>query len=322
MENRYDVITSGYVSMDRIVKLQSPARVGFTSLISNRTSADICYGGCSVNISYDLCRLGVNAMPIMRVGEDYEEIGFRRFLEESGISLEATSVVPGERTSLCYLLQDNEGQHITLFYPGAMDGSLVQPLPDHIFAGTRLGVMTVGSRPDNEAFFRMCKKHSVPLVFSMKGDMDAFPRDFLEELLHYSAIIFTNEVEREAIEQIFGFDMGVLLEEGQCRLLITTLGKDGSKCYYRESGKIRETFVPVCTCGGRPVVDTTGSGDAYVAGFLYGYLRDMTPRECAMLGTVLSSCVIEEEGCCTGAPTEEKLLERCRRFAEELKGEM
>ena len=68
MENRYDVITSGYVSMDRIVKLQSPARVGFTSLISNRTSADICYGGCSVNISYDLCRLGVNAMPIMRVG--------------------------------------------------------------------------------------------------------------------------------------------------------------------------------------------------------------------------------------------------------------
>ena len=164
----------------------------------------------------------------------------------------------------------------------------------------------------------------VKRMFCMKqqGDMDAFPRDFLEELLHYSAIIFTNEVEREAIEQIFGFDMGVLLEEGQCRLLITTLGKDGSKCYYREGGKIRETFVPVCTCGGRPVVDTTGSGDAYVAGFLYGYLRDMTPRECAMLGTVLSSCVIEEEGCCTGAPTEEKLLERCRRFAEELKGEM
>lgn len=318
MENR--VITSGYVSMDHIVKLQSPARVGFTSLISNKTCADICYGGCSVNISYDLCRLGVNSMPIMRVGDDYEEIGFKKFLEDSNISLEATSVVPGERTSVCYLLQDNEGQHITLFYPGAMDGSLVQPLPDHIFAGTRLGVMTVGSRPDNEEFFRMCKKHDVPLVFSMKGDMDAFPRDFLDELLHYSAIIFTNEVEREAIEQIFGFDMGVLLEEGRCQLLITTLGKDGSKCYYKENGAIQETFVPICR--GLPVVDTTGSGDAYVAGFLYGFLRDRSPRECAMLGTVLSSYVIEQEGCCTGAPDEEKLLERFGRFDEELKGEM
>ena len=93
MEKRYDVITSGYVSMDRIIKLQSPARVGFTSLVSNKTSADICYGGCSVNISYDLCRLGVNSMPIMRVGDDYEEIGFKGFLEQAGISLEATELV-------------------------------------------------------------------------------------------------------------------------------------------------------------------------------------------------------------------------------------
>lgn len=321
MENRYDVITSGYVSMDRIVKLQSPARVGFTSLISNKTSADICYGGCSVNISYDLCRLGVNSMPIMRVGDDYEEIGFKGFLEQAGISQEATELVAGERTSVCYLLQDNEGQHITLFYPGAMDGKFVRPLPDSIFAGTRLGVMTVGSRPDNEEFFRMCKKHNVPLVFSMKGDMDAFPREFLDELLHYSAIIFTNEVEREAIEQIFGSSMENLLEEGNCRLLITTLGKDGSKCYDKENGRIRETFVPICTCGGRPVADTTGSGDAFVAGFLYGFLRDRSPRECAMLGTVLSSYVIEEEGCCTGAPDEAGLLERFRQFDEALKGE-
>ena len=73
---KYDVITSGYVSMDRIVKLLSPVQVGFTSLIENKTSADIQYGGCSVNISYNLCKVGGNSMPIMRVGDDYEEIGF------------------------------------------------------------------------------------------------------------------------------------------------------------------------------------------------------------------------------------------------------
>ena len=79
---QYDVITSGYVSMDRIIKLKTPARVGFTSLVENRTSADIRYGGCSVNISYDLCRLGVRSLPVMRVGDDYEQIGFKRFLEQ------------------------------------------------------------------------------------------------------------------------------------------------------------------------------------------------------------------------------------------------
>ena len=98
---QYDVITSGYVSMDRIIKLKTPARVGFTSLVENRTSADIRYGGCSVNISYDLCRLGIRSLPVMRVGDDYEQIGFKRFLEEGGISLAAAEVVPGQRTSVC-----------------------------------------------------------------------------------------------------------------------------------------------------------------------------------------------------------------------------
>lgn len=172
---QYDVITSGYVSMDRIIKLKTPRARGLILLAGKRTSADIRYGGCSVNISYDLCRLGIRSLPVMRVGDDYEQIGFKRFLEEGGISLAAAEVVPGQRTSVCYLLQDNEGQHITLFYPGAMDARFARPLPDGIFTGARLGVMTVGSRPDNEAFFAMCKKYGLPLVFSMKGDMDAFP---------------------------------------------------------------------------------------------------------------------------------------------------
>lgn len=316
---QYDVITSGYVSMDRIIKLKTPARVGFTSLVENRTSADIRYGGCSVNISYDLCRLGIRSLPVMRVGDDYEQIGFKRFLEEGGISLAAAEVVPGERTSVCYLLQDNEGQHITLFYPGAMDARFARPLPDSIFTGARLGVMTVGSRPDNEAFFAMCKKHGLPLVFSMKGDMDAFPRDFLEELLSYSSIIFTNEVERRAIEQILGVDLRAMLNRGRCSLLITTLGRQGSDCWYKADGAAEKTHVPICTCGG-PVADATGSGDAFVAGFLYGFLRGKDPRTCAMLGTVLSSFVIEQEGCCAGAPTEGQLLERFEQFERMLKG--
>lgn len=315
---KYDVITSGYVSMDRIIKLKKPARVGFTSLVENKTSTDIQYGGCSVNISHNLCKLGVTSMPIMRVGDDYEQIGFKAFLEEAGIPLDAVRQVPDERTSMCYLLQDNEGQHITLFYPGAMDGALAQPLPKEIF-NARLGVLTVGSRPDNEIFLEGCKKRGLPVVFSMKGDLDAFPEDFLNELLHYSSIIFTNEVEREAIEAMCGKSMERLLEDGRCELLITTLGRQGSSCYYKTGGRVQKTHVPICDMG--PPVDTTGSGDGYVSGFLYGYLKGKSPRECAMLGTVHASFIIEKEGCCTGAPTEKMLQQRCAGFEFAPKGE-
>ena len=310
-----DVITSGYVSMDRIVKLDRPAKVGFTSLIENSTCSDICYGGCSVNIAYNLKKLGVDALPIMRVGDDYERIGFRKFLTDAGISLEATEIIHNERTSICYLLQDNEGQHITLFYPGAMNGRFASPLRDEIFDGAKLGIICVGSREDNENFFEMCREKKIPVVFSMKGDMNAFPRDFLKELLEYSTIISTNEIERATIESIFGRNMEDLLR-GNCTHLITTLGADGSRCYTRENGSARCAEVPVCRMG--KSVDTTGCGDAYLTGFVYGVLHGFSPKECAMLGSVHASFIIEMEGCCTAAPDEVAFLERYRQFEKEI----
>jgi adenosine kinase len=313
MMGPYDVVTSGYVSMDRIIKITTPAALGFTSLIENKTCADIYYGGCSVNISYNLCRLGLKAMPVIRVGDDYEKIGFKDFLRKAGIPTDALRVIPNERTSVCYLVQNSRGQHITLFYPGAMDGSFAAPLEDGIFEHARLGVITVGSRPDNEEFFRMCTRHKLPLAFSMKGDMDAFPKDFLRELLLYCRLIFTNECERRAIEDLFQESMLKLLDRGNAEIIITTLGGEGSRCYSRTGEGVREDFVPICDRG--PPKDATGSGDAYVSGFLYGYLGGTPPRECAMLGTVLSSFVIEQEGCCTGAPDKDSLADRYRWFA-------
>ena len=59
-----DVLTSGYVSMDHIIKIDTPAKVGFTSLVTNQSNAQIFYGGCSVNIAYALCRLGMCAKPV------------------------------------------------------------------------------------------------------------------------------------------------------------------------------------------------------------------------------------------------------------------
>lgn len=319
MDKKYDVLTSGYVSMDRIIKIKTPAKVGFTSLVSNKTSADVQYGGCSVNISYNLCKLDLCAMPIMRVGDDYIDNGFKAFLKDANVPLDALTLVEGERTSLCYLVQDNMGEHITLFYPGAMDSKFFIPTPDTFFQNAQLGLIAVGARPDNEDFLAKCKKNNLPLVFSMKGDFDAFPEQFLKELLEYCTILFTNEVERETIENMYGESMLELFNKGNAKLIVTTLGKKGSRCYAKTDTGIKEYYVPIFDGG--PVKDTTGSGDAYISGFLYGYLTNRSPKECAMLGTVLSSFIIEEEGCCTNAPTQDLLNVRYNTFKTLLKGE-
>ena len=316
---KYDVITSGYVSMDHIIKIKTPAAVGFTSLIENKTNSKIYYGGCSVNIAYALCRLGLNSMPILRVGGDYEEIGFRDFLEKGNVPTDAITVIEDEITSICYLIQDNKGRHITIFYPGAMDGKYFHELNDEIFENAGMGVITVAPCRDNEEFYKKCKKHNVPLVFGMKGDFDAFPEYFLKELLLYSKIIFTNESERETIDKIFQLnDITDLFKMGNAEVIVTTYGKEGSKYYQRkEDGTVDSACIPICDC--TSVVDTTGSGDAYMAGFLYAYQQGMTMSECCMMGSTLSSFIIEKEGCCTNAPDKETLMKRFEKF--KLRGE-
>lgn len=145
---KVDVLTSGYVSMDHIIKIATPAKVGFTSLVTNKSNSKIFYGGCSVNIAYALCRLGMKAMPVLRVGGDYESNGFKKFLEEGNVPQDGITQIAEEATSVCYLLQDNNNDHITIFYPGAMDGRYAQKMKDSLFETAKLGVITVASRPD------------------------------------------------------------------------------------------------------------------------------------------------------------------------------
>lgn len=83
--------------------------------------------------------------------------------------------------------------------------------------------------------------------FGMKDDFDAFPEPFLKQLLTESKIIFTNEVECEIIEKLFGLNtITELFKIGKADIIVTTLGKDGSICYVRKTekyGKKRLEFV-------------------------------------------------------------------------------
>lgn len=306
---KYDVITSGYVSMDRMIKVCGQPKPGFTSIIQNADNAKIYYGGCSTNIAYALAKLGKKALPILRVGADYKDTGFYDCMDEAGVCLEGLTVVEEDMTSNCYLIENYlDNEHITIFYPGAMDGKYAREMDDEFFKNAKMGVITVGSKEDNTEFFNKCKKYNLPLVFGMKADFDAFPEEFLKELLYYSDIIFTNEVERCTIEKCFGLEcITRLLHEGNAKLIVTTLGKEGSLVYRLKDGHVQETRVGILPV--EEIVDSTGSGDAYISGFLYGYLNGMSDKEACMCGSIVSSYVIRKMGCVSNVPTEDQLLE-------------
>ena len=304
-----DVVISGYVSMDRIIDVASPLRRGYTSLVTNRDNAAVHYGGCSINIAYGLARLGLTTMPCIRVGDDYADLGLERFLLEGGVSTDAIAIVPHERTSNCYLVEDVNHEHVTIYYPGAMEERYAAPLDPKLFDGVRLGVITVAAESDNKEFLRHCQEQKVPVAFGMKDDFTAFPKEFLREVLAYSSVIFLNDTEDAEIQARLGLaSITDLFTSGRVQFVVVTSGDQGSVCWERQQGSVEPAHVPAVAAD--HVVDTTGSGDAYIAGFLYGYLGAKDGRTCAQLGATLASFIIQAPGSCTAMPTREGFWKR------------
>lgn len=313
---KYDIVTSGYISMDRIIKVERPLSIGYTSIISNSDNTKVYYGGCPINISYLLGCMSLKALPIIRVGEDRDTDEFIKYLRAANVMLDAVDVIKNEASSNCYIVSDKDNNHVTIFYPGAMDSKYSKEMNDKFFRDSRLGVLTVGSYKDNIEFFDKCRKHNLPIVFGTKLDFDAFPKDFLKDVLVNSKIVFSNEAEAEDIKSILNIsDITDLFKIGTADIIITTLGEMGS-IYYKKNGTDFESE-KIKPCSVKEVIDATGAGDAYIAGFLYGYLNNKSIRESCFMGSVMSSFIIEKVGCTTNAPNQEEFFNRLGKYLNE-----
>ncbi|MGF7058001.1 carbohydrate kinase family protein [Brassicibacter mesophilus] len=311
-----DLIAVGYPSLDRIIKLNDTPSIGITSIIQNSDNSKIYYGGCNVNIAYLGARLGLKSMPMMSVGADFESTGFKEFLEDAGIDLDAIHRVDEDVTSNTYLVENSEGHHITLFYPGAMDSKYEFKIDKDIVKKAKYGVITVGNTDYNMQFMRACNEENIPVVFGMKCDFKAFPLDVLKVFLTSSNIIFTNEGEREEIEAQLGFDdISMLIHDGNAECIVVTKGINGSEVIYKEDDKVTSKQVSIA----KPdkVVDSTGVGDAYMTGFIYGLINGKTYEQAGRIGTVVSSFIIEEMGCLTNIPSLIEIGERYKITYEE-----
>lgn len=302
-----EVVVSGYVSLDRIVLIDSELKSGHTSIISNHDNSKIYYGGCPINIAYSLNKLNVKTTPLIRVGDDYESTGFKQFLEDSNVPLDGITQITGVNTSNCYLVEDKLGNHHTIFYPGAMSNEYFEPMNQQCFNSAKLGVITVGPLQDNIEFLKKCKSNQTDLIFGAKLDKTAFPKAFLKEVLTYSKIIFCNEFEEEDIVKTLDLkSITDFFTIGNAEVIVVTHGKEGSQYYSKDKKGVHTEKIGIVETDN--CVDTTGSGDAYMSGFIYGYLNNYSIKDSCKLGSTLSHFIIQKMGCISNVPTLEELL--------------
>ena len=130
----------------------------------------------------------------------------------------------------------------------------------------------------------------VSLTLSDSFCVDRHRSDFRSLVTDEVDILFGNHDELLSLYEVDSFDEAVRCVQRDCHLAVITVGARGCYIIHRE-GVVNAPAKPV-----EQVLDTTGAGDLFAAGFLFGYTRDLPLDECAKLGAIAAAEVISHVG--------------------------
>jgi sugar/nucleoside kinase (ribokinase family) len=298
-----DVLATGYPSLDHIVSVSRVPHVGETALLNDAIDPLMSkYGGCGANVAVGLQKLGYETGMAMVLGADPLGERYHAYLLRQGIDCRNLLHLSGKNTSASYLFRAPDGEVVNFFYPGAAD-AWAGTLSLKGLTEVRWGLVTVGYAPYNRAFVERLRASNIPIIWQLKPDVAAYPKDTLAFFVDASRIIFCNRFESQYLAEGTGVKEVKELLERNVEMIILTLGDKGSQVFTRKG----DFTIPAVPC---KVVDTNGAGDAYTTGFLGGYWRGYDADVCGRLGAACAAFTIESVGCQTNQPDWNRLTAR------------
>ena len=136
----------------------------------------------------------------------------------------------------------------------------------------------------------LAKKNNMEIALDLASYnvVDEYGAVFREIIDKYADIVFANSDEARSLTGL-GPEEALGKIAGKCKIAIVKIGKDGSLVRQGDEVIRIESLPVICK-------DTTGAGDLYASGFLYGYANDMSLEKCGRLSSLLAGKVIETIG--------------------------
>ncbi len=268
-------------------------------------------GGSAANAIHGLAHLGVPVGFIGKVGEDDLGRFFRKDMKVNKINPILFKSIHETGKALAMITPDSERTFAT--YLGAAVELSPEDLTSDVFNGYDYFYIEgylVQNHQMLEKAVRLARNNKLKVCLDLASyNVVDDNRDFFRKIMaEYVDIVFANE---EEIRSLTGkkpeeaiLEVGILVD-----IAVVKLGAEGSLIY--SNGKMHRIGV-------RPSnpVDTTGAGDLYAAGFLYGLINEKDLETCGMIGSILAGKVIEG----IGAKMDEATWERLRREIRNLIG--
>ena len=263
------------------------------------------FGDCSANIAAVAAKLGLQVGLGMVVGEDFDQSGYRNHLAGLGVDLDGVEVRSGSRSGHSFNFFDFSNRSFCVSHLGlAADQTAWRPPLASIDRARGLVVSEMFS-----GYTLAAIEHAKALgkLTAING-MVATAGTLAERFLAAADVLFLSRSELSALRSGLGIaDPAVLLGKGP-HLVVVTEGSEGS-VWHEPSGVTR---VPAVAA--ERFVDSTGAGDSFVAGALFGLLQGYSTRDAARCAATVASFVVEAWGCQTNLPNQGQLRERFRAF--------
>ena len=292
---KMDVIGFGALNVDKLYRVNRIVGAGEESFITGYGETP---GGSAANTIVGLARLGIKVGYIGKLANDREgEIQLKSLREEK---IDITNVIISEKGKSGTVIGfvDEHGERALYVNPGVNDTIKFNEIDEAYIKNTKFLHFTsfVGEKPFN------VQKKIIKTLSEVKLSFDPgelyMRKGFtaLKPIIKKSYVLFPNERELKSLTgKEFETGAKFLLKNG-AQLVAVKLGKKG--CYVTDG---KEKYL--IDAYNVKVVDTTGAGDAYCAGFLYGQVMGKDLYTCGKLGNFIASRKIQKKGSREGLPT-------------------
>lgn len=255
-------------------------------------------GGSAANTLSGVASFGGRAAYIGRVKDDGLGKAFGHDLNSLGVHFSADLATDGDPTGRCMIVVTPDGERTMNTYLGASATLCADHLDRELIGSAKVTFLEgyLFDRDDAKEAFRLAARtaheagRKVALTLSDSFCVDRHRDDFLDLVAGGVDILFANEEEIVKLYGVDSFDAGVDAVRGHCEIAAVTRGSQGS-VIVTDGERIEVAAHPV-----PKLVDTTGAGDLYAAGFLFGWSHDRPLAECGRLGSIAASAVIGHIG--------------------------
>jgi fructokinase len=276
-------------------------------------------GGAPANFAVGIARLGLDVAFVGKVGNDPFGLFLEKKLADEGVKTDfIVKATANERTALAFVSLDENAERDFLFYrKDAADLKLLfKEIQIEKITKTKylhFGTVSLCENPSRDAVFKTiekCKKTGVKICFDPNIRLDLWEnekdfREILDKALNYTDILYPSKEElhfiledtsledQEAIKQ--------LMNKYPIEIVALKLGKDG--CLIKQ----RDDFFLTLPSFDVPLLDTTGAGDGFNAGFIFALVRGLSLEEAGIIGNAVGALVIQKKGAMTSLPSKEEL---------------